>query len=115
MAIAPSTNKRLTFLSLFPLRLSFFLQGIKLIGESLTEVSTAIQDCQGAINDVENILKVLKEFKTPMSFAYHVGKVRNKERPESPITHIIIIFSERKDQTYADTHRPPHPTILDLT
>ncbi len=29
---------------------------------------------QGAVNDVENILHVLEEFKTPMSFAYHVGK-----------------------------------------
>ena len=48
--------------------------GIKLIGESLTEISTAITDCQGAIADVENILNTLKQFKTPESFAFHVGK-----------------------------------------
>ena len=49
-------------------------QGIKLIGESLTEVSDAITDCHGAVQDVENILDTLKQFKTPLSFVYHVGK-----------------------------------------
>ena len=36
-------------------------EGIKLIGESLTEVSNAITDCKGAVEDVENILSVLEE------------------------------------------------------
>ena len=49
-------------------------EGIKLIGESLTEVSNAIADCKGAVEDVENILSVLKEFSSPYSFAFHVGK-----------------------------------------
>ena len=49
-------------------------EGIKLIGESLTEVSNAITDCKGAVEDVENILSVLEEFSSPYSFAFHVGK-----------------------------------------
>ena len=48
--------------------------GIKLIGQSLTEVSSAIQDCKGAAEDVEELLATLKQFKTPEQFAYHVGK-----------------------------------------
>ena len=36
-------------------------EGIKLIGESLTEVFNAITECKGAVEAVENILSVLKE------------------------------------------------------
>ena len=49
-------------------------EGIKLIGESLTEVFNAITECKGAVEAVENILSVLKEFSSPYSFAFHVGK-----------------------------------------
>ena len=48
--------------------------GLKLVGEALTEVGTAIKDCKGAEEDIESIIKTLASFKTPMSFAFHVGK-----------------------------------------
>ena len=48
--------------------------GIALIGQSFTELSTAIGDCKGAAEDVESIISALEQFTSPASFAYHIGK-----------------------------------------
>ena len=51
------------------------LAGIKDLGMALTGVKAALVDCKAAETDIENIGKALEQFKTPASFAYHVGKV----------------------------------------
>jgi len=50
------------------------LAGIKDLGMALTGVKAALVDCKAAETDIENIGKALEQFKTPASFAYHVGK-----------------------------------------
>ncbi len=49
-------------------------QGLKLIGQSLDEVSDALRDCKAAEGDIESVIDALKGFKSPWSFVFHVGK-----------------------------------------
>lgn len=45
-----------------------------MIGTVVTQLSTDLTDCKAIISDVSELEKMAKTFKSPWSFAYHVGK-----------------------------------------
>lgn len=49
-------------------------KGLKELGQALEALPEAMEECKVSISEVQKIKDVLKTFKSPISFAYHVGK-----------------------------------------
>jgi len=47
---------------------------LKKIGEALESIPTAMTECKAGETEIKNLVDMIKNFKSPMSFAYHVGK-----------------------------------------
>jgi len=47
--------------------------GIEKLGDAVTSVAADLDACKTAVADLENLDKMAKTFKSPLSFAYHVG------------------------------------------
>ena len=50
------------------------LAGLKLLGQAIELIPDAMNECQTAIADAERLYQMIANFKSPLSFAYHVGK-----------------------------------------
>ena len=48
--------------------------GIQKLGEAVSSIATDLDACQTAVQDIERLDEMAKAFKSPWSFAYHVGK-----------------------------------------
>ena len=48
--------------------------GLYEIGTITTTVATAIKDCSGGVSGIENLINMGKNFSSPLSYAFHVGK-----------------------------------------
>ena len=48
--------------------------GLKLIGESFESLPKAMKSCSESVEDAEKLFKMLENFKSPISYAFHVGK-----------------------------------------
>lgn len=44
------------------------------IAQALEALPAAMQECKASVTEIENLVTMLKAFKSPLSFAYHVGK-----------------------------------------
>lgn len=49
------------------------LEGIKLIGDAVSHIPSAITDCKGVVADIQKIEKMAAIFASPTSFVYHVA------------------------------------------
>ena len=50
------------------------LAGLKLLGQAIELIPDACTECQTALNDAKRLYEMIANFKSPLSFAYHVGK-----------------------------------------
>lgn len=50
------------------------LAGLKLLGEAIELIPDAMTQCQTAVEDAKRLYEMIANFKSPLSFAYHVGK-----------------------------------------
>lgn len=48
--------------------------GIAEIGAAVEEIAAALGDCKNIKADISKLVKMASIFKSPLSFAYHVGK-----------------------------------------
>lgn len=49
-------------------------EGLKKLGEALQKLPDAMIQCKSAVSDAEALINAFKQFTSPVSFAYHVGK-----------------------------------------
>ena len=49
-------------------------EGLKMIGEALESLPAAMKNCEEAVADAKNLIKMIEAFKSPISFVFHVGK-----------------------------------------
>ena len=48
--------------------------GIAQLGAAVEEIAVALGDCKSIKTDISKIIKMAAIFKSPLTFAYHVGK-----------------------------------------
>jgi hypothetical protein len=48
--------------------------GIALLGQAIESLPNAMTQCKCSIDEVKRLIQMVKNFKSPISFAYHVGK-----------------------------------------
>lgn len=48
--------------------------GIEMIGTIVDSITTDLQTCEASVTGIENLIEMASHFKSPWSFAYHVGK-----------------------------------------
>ena len=76
-------------------------QGLKDLGSAFDSLKAGLVDCKASEQDVENFVKTITAFKSPLSFAYHVGKdlLVNGQDIYSEITQAVSLW---KTQSYRD-------------
>ena len=48
--------------------------GLREVASAIDNVVAAMKECKATVQEVEKLVAMLKNFKSPLSFAYHVGK-----------------------------------------
>ena len=71
------------------------------LGSALSALKDGLVQCKAAEGDIQNFVKVIEQFKSPLQFAYHVGKdllVNGKDI----YTEITTAVTDWKAQSYRD-------------
>lgn len=78
--------------------------GIRKLGDAVSSIATDLDACKVAIDHVEDLEKMAKTFKNPMSFAYHVGKDLLVDGKDiyAEITAGVAAYDQQQYETFGE-------------